>query len=60
MSFTAEIWNLAAEAGYDGLDELRVFAGLASEWSEHPQHRPALDRDTRAQARLLLQRHRAA
>lgn len=55
----ARIWRLAAEADYHELEELRIFAGLASEWSEHPNHRDGLNADIREQAWLLLQRHEA-
>ena len=53
----ARIWRLIAEADYRGFEDLRVWAGLASEWQDHPEHRDALDEDIRDEARLLLARH---
>lgn len=52
----AHIWRLAAEENYEGFDDLRVWAGLASEWQEHPQHRETLDANIRDEAQILLER----
>ena len=52
----AHIWRLIAEEDYRGFDDLRVWAGLAGELEEHPEHRDALDQDIRDEARVLLER----
>jgi hypothetical protein len=52
----ARIWRLIAEENYEGFEDLRVWAGLASEWQEHPEHREALDQDIREEAQALLGR----
>jgi hypothetical protein len=52
----AHIWRLIAEQDYRGFEDLRIWAGLASEWQEHPEHRDALDADIRDEAQLLLDR----
>lgn len=53
----AHIWRLIAEEDYRGFEHFRVWAGLASEWQDHPEHRDALDVDIQDEARLLLERH---
>jgi hypothetical protein len=54
----ARIWRLISEANYDGFEDLRVWAGLASEWREHPDHRQKLDRDIREEAARLVKQAR--
>lgn len=37
-------------------EALRAFAGLASEWEDHPEHRAAYEQEIRVQADRLMAR----
>ncbi len=51
-----QIWRCLAEDNQRGLEELRAFVGLASEWQDHPDQRDALEADIRDEAARLLER----
>ena len=51
----AAIWARMAEEEADYPEALRVFVGLASEWQDHPEHRPALEADIREEAERVIE-----
>jgi len=51
----AYVWMIMAEINYEGLDDLRGWVGLASEWQDSPQHREALEADILDKAKRLVE-----
>lgn len=51
----AAIWARMAEEDEDYPEALRVFVGLASEWQDHPEYRPALEIDIREEAQRVIE-----
>lgn len=52
------IWALLAEEGRTYPSDLAVFVGLASEWEDHPSHRPQYEEDIVAAAKAFAEASR--